>query len=71
MRSPVLRQDAQSLGNKRNEYRPNRDLTRIHGNLLDGETRDLTDEDPVTHEPRTRPRVIRILPTKISTKSDC
>ena len=49
-----------SLGNKRNELSPEQidDLTRIHGNLLDGETRDLTDEDPVTHEPRTRPRVI-------------
>ena len=25
---------------------------------LDGETRDITDEDPVTHLPRTRPRVV-------------
>ena len=49
-----------SLGNKRNELSPGQidDLTRIHGNLEDGETRDLTDEDPVTHEPRTRPRVV-------------
>ena len=49
-----------SLGNKRNELSPEQidDLTRIHGNFEDGETRDLTDEDPVTHEPRTRPRVV-------------
>ena len=49
-----------SLGNKRNELSPGQidDLTRIHGNFEDGETRDLTDEDPVTHEPRTRPRVM-------------
>ena len=49
-----------SLGNKRNEISPQQidDLTRIHGNFQDGETRDLTDEDPVTHEPRTRPRVV-------------
>ena len=49
-----------SLGNKRNELSPEQidDLTRIHGNFEDGETRDVTDEDPVTHEPRTRPRVV-------------
>ena len=49
-----------SLGNKRNELSPEQidDLTRIHGDFEDGETRDLTDEDPVTHEPRTRPRVV-------------
>ncbi len=49
-----------SLGNKRNELSREQidDLTRIHGNFEDGETRDLTDEDPVTHEPRTRPRVV-------------
>ncbi|MYB83349.1 MAG: SAM-dependent DNA methyltransferase [Chloroflexi bacterium] len=49
-----------SLGNKRNELSPGqiKDITRIHGNFEDGETRDLTDEDPVTHEPRTRPRVV-------------
>ena len=49
-----------SLGNKRNELSPEQidDLTRIHGNFLDGETRELTDEDPVTHQPRTRPRVV-------------
>ena len=49
-----------SLGNKRNELSDGQiqDLTRIHGNFEDGETRDLTDEDPVTHEPRTRPRVV-------------
>ena len=49
-----------SLGNKRNELSPEQidDLTRIHGNFEDGETRDLTDENPVTHEPRTRPRVV-------------
>ena len=49
-----------SLGNKRNELSPEQidDLTRIHGAFEDGETRELTDEDPVTHQPRTRPRVV-------------
>ena len=49
-----------SLGNKRNELSPDQiaDLTRIHGSFSDGETRDVTDEDPITHEPRTRPRVV-------------
>ena len=49
-----------SLGNKRNRLSPAQidDLTRIHGNFQDGETRDLTDDDPVTHQPRTRPRVV-------------
>ncbi len=49
-----------SLGNKRNELSPGQidDLTRIHGAFEDGETRDLPYEDPVTHEPRTRPRVV-------------
>ena len=49
-----------SLGNKRNELSAEQiaDLTRIHGSFNHGETRDITDEDPVTHEPRTRPRVV-------------
>ena len=49
-----------SLGNKRNELSQDQidDLTRIHGNFEDGETRDLSDEDPITHQPRTRPRVV-------------
>ena len=49
-----------SLGNKRNELSLAQidDLTRIHGNFKDGETRPVTDEDPVTHESRTRPRVV-------------
>ena len=49
-----------SLGNKRNELSPEQidDLTRIHGNFQDGETRPIMDDDPVTHEPRTRPRVV-------------
>ena len=49
-----------SLGNKRNELSQEQieDLTRIHGNFQDGETRDLTDENPVTHQPRTLPRVV-------------
>ena len=49
-----------SLGNKRHQLSSDQidDLTRIHGNFAHGETRDLTDEDPVTHEPRTRPRVV-------------
>ncbi len=49
-----------SLGNKRNELSLAQidDLTRIHGNFEDGETRPITDEDPVTHESRTRPCVV-------------
>ena len=49
-----------SLGNKRHELSQAQtdDLTRLHGNFTHGETRDLTDEDPVTHQPRTRPRVV-------------
>ena len=49
-----------SLGNKRNELSQEQidDITRIHGNFRDGETRDITDEDPVTHLPRTRARVV-------------
>ena len=49
-----------SLGNKRNELSPGQidELTRIHGNFEDGETRALPYEDPVTHEQRTRPRVV-------------
>ena len=57
-----------SLGNKRHELSQSQidDLTVIHGNFLDGETRDLTDEDPVTHLPRTRPRVV----SKVFNNSD-
>ncbi len=49
-----------SLGNKRNELSQEQieDLTRIHGNFRDGETRDLEDEDPVTHQSRILPRVV-------------
>ena len=49
-----------SLGNKRNELSPEQidDLARVHGNFEDGETREQTDENPVTHQPRTRPRVV-------------
>ena len=49
-----------SLGNKRNELSQEQidDLTLVHGAFQNGETRELTDEDPVTHQPRTRPRVV-------------
>ena len=49
-----------SLGNKRNELSAEQivELTEIHGNFEDGETRDLPHEDPVTHETRMRPRVV-------------
>ncbi len=49
-----------SLGNKRNELSPEQidDLTRIHGAFEDGEARELPYTDPVTHELRTRPRVV-------------
>ncbi len=57
-----------SLGNKRNELSPAQidDLTVVHGNFIDGEARDFTDEDPVTHQPRTRPRAV----SKIFDNSD-
>ena len=49
-----------NLGDKRNELSDADidDLVRIHGNFTHGEIRDLTDEDPVTHQPRTRPRTV-------------
>ena len=49
-----------SFGNKRKELSPAQidDLTSLLGSFTDSETRDLTDEDPVTHQPRTRPRVV-------------
>ena len=49
-----------SLGNKRNQLSEDQiaDLVRIHGNFTHEETRDLTDEDPVTHQPRTRPQAV-------------
>ncbi len=49
-----------SLGNKRNELSDEQiaDLTRIHGNFEDGETRDLPYEDPVTHETLLRARIV-------------
>ena len=49
-----------SLGNKRNELSQEQidDITRIHGSFQDGETRDIIDEDPVTHLTRTRARVV-------------
>ena len=49
-----------SLGKKRNELSQEQidDITRIHGSFGDDETRDITDEDPVTHLPRTRPRIV-------------
>ena len=49
-----------SLGNKRNELSAEQiiELTEIHGNFEDGETRDLPYEDPITHETRMRPRVV-------------
>ena len=49
-----------SLGKKRNELSQEQidDITRIHGSFQDGETRGITDEDPVTQLPRTKARVI-------------
>ena len=57
-----------SLGNKRNMLSKEQidDLTRIHGNFEDGETRELTDEDPVTHLPRKRALVV----SKVLTNED-
>ena len=44
------------LNNKRNEITDGHidDLISIHSSFTDGETRDVTDEHPATHEPRTR-----------------
>ena len=56
-----------SLGNKRNELSDAQidDLVRIHGGFGHGETRDITDTDPVTHQPRTRPRIVtKVLPNE-------
>ena len=49
-----------SLGNKRNELSQEQidDITRIHGSFQNSETREFTDEDPVTHLPRTKARVV-------------
>ena len=57
-----------SLGNKRNkigdpsdeESEPDQigEITRIFGNFQDGETRTFTEEDPVTHQPIQRQRVV-------------
>ena len=49
-----------SLGNKRNELSHEQidDITRIHGSFQDGETREFTDEDPITHRPRTKALVV-------------
>ena len=57
---PMYVKMGKSLGNKRNELSQEQinDITRIHGNFQDGETRDIIDEDPVTHLPRTRARVV-------------
>ena len=56
-----------SLGNKRNELSDKQidDLVRIHGDFGHGETRDITDTDPITHQPRTRPRIVtKVLPNE-------
>ena len=56
-----------SLGNKRNELSDAQidDLVRIHGDFGHGETRDITDTDPITHQPRTRPRIVtKVLPNE-------
>ena len=57
-----------SLGQKRNKIGDPRDnprepdhiaeLTRLHGNFEDGEERDVVVEDPITHQPRTRARIV-------------
>ena len=49
-----------NLGNKRHELSPVQidNLTSILGSFADGETCDITDEDPVTHQPRTQPCVV-------------
>ena len=49
-----------SLGNKRNELSQEQidDITRIHGSFQNGETREFTDENPVTHLPRIKARIV-------------
>jgi type I restriction enzyme M protein len=57
-----------SLGNKRRrigdpsekEKDPDHigEITKIHGNFRDGETRTFTEEDPITHQPVQRERVV-------------
>ena len=49
-----------SLGKKRHKLSEDQidDLALIHGNFEDGETRPITDEDPITHQARTRPQVV-------------
>ena len=57
-----------SLGNKRNKIgdpidrasEPDHisDLTRLHGNFIDGETRDFTEEDPITKQSVKKTRVV-------------
>ena len=65
---PFWVQMEKSLGNKRRrigdpsdkEKDPDHigDLTQIFGNFSDGETRTFTEEDPVTHQPIQRQRVV-------------
>lgn len=57
-----------SLNQKRNQLSPEQiaDLTRIHGNFLDSETRDFGDEDPITHQPRT----LTLIVSKVFTNDD-
>ena len=65
---PFWVQMEKSLGNKRRrigdpadkEKDPDHigDLTQIFGNFTDGETRTFTEEDPVTHQPIQRQRVV-------------
>ncbi|MCY4163229.1 MAG: class I SAM-dependent DNA methyltransferase [bacterium] len=64
----VFEKMRRSLGNKRNQLAQAQidDITQIHGNFTSGETRDFTDEDPVTHQPRARPRVV----SKVFANSD-
>jgi len=57
-----------SLGNKRNKIGDPADdprepdhigeITRIFGNFTDGETRTFPEEDPITHQPIDRPRIV-------------
>ena len=49
-----------SLGNKRNELSQEQinDITRIHGNFQHGETRGITDEDPISRLPRTKAYIV-------------
>ena len=49
-----------SLGNKRNEISQEyiAAITKIHGNFIDGETRDIVEYDPISRLPRSKSKIV-------------